>query len=130
MSNPEIPLLHRDDLPYPLAEALIKQMREMYPGCQIVFLGDQPEGEVPGEVMDHLRAMGENIARSMAGGTCRQCGGKMPCEWPPPPGPGELTLPEGWLAYDVGDELTYFMCPACEAATPVIEFTTEDEDQD
>jgi hypothetical protein len=104
--------IHRDDLPPELLEKIAGQ----FPGMKVVCVGDVPSRRVPQNVLDELRRVKESHLRSLALGTCVDCGSVMP-GYPPPDQP----LPKDWEPADEWLQLTdmatgdllCWQCPEC-----------------
>lgn len=107
--------LHRDDLPFELAEEITKKLKELHPGSTVRFEGDSPTDKGL-EIAARLDAM---FKEKLARGECMDCGKKYPWEWPPPPGEEwrEEWTKEGWVVYTEvnGDEPIGIVCPECDA---------------
>ena len=103
--------LHRDDLPFELAEELTKKLKELHPGSTVNFHGDYPTDKGR-EIAAKIDAM---FQEKLARGECMDCGKKYPWEWPPPG--DEEWAKEGWVVYtDHGsDEPVGIVCPECDA---------------
>ncbi len=110
-------LIHRDDVPADLAEEIVKNMKDDFPGCRIVFAGDY-QG-LPPQAVEEARKEQARIVKVAATrfykGQCFECGADMPMEWPPKD--DEWELPTGWgictETYGI-DDIPILICPECE----------------
>ncbi len=104
--------LHRDDLPFELAEEITKKLKELHPGSRVQFVGDSPpedDGRKAAERLDQL--MRETYSR----GECMECEAKYPASWPP--GRGDPLL-DGWVRYcEIATKKPVgIVCPDCDRA--------------
>lgn len=108
--------VHRDDLPFEVAEDLIAQMKEMFPGMKNVrFAGDIPEDELPEEVHETVRRLEAMSEKSLKEGSCIDCGRCM--DNYPDCIIGATKMPDGWrLFHDTQTkEPKAFQCHECDA---------------
>ena len=105
--------LHRDDLPFGLAEEVVRKLQGEYPGAVIQFAGDS--SDMPSEVTIGLRTQEEQVAHSLMFGACVNCDIRMlgypvigdDCnkDWRPA---------LGWCHFvDMSDEIVGWQCPQC-----------------
>ncbi len=90
MSNDNIKLPHRDDLPYTIAEEIVEELKKRYPGRQIVFAGDDSDQDA---AMEALTELEQRQAALLKERRCVDCGKRYPVDdepWPPE------ALADGW----------------------------------
>lgn len=103
-------MIHRDDINFEDAEALIKHMQELFPGKKIVFAGDAPE--LPEGLAQEIKEFEASIDAELHQGLCHDCGAKIPGTWPPDS--DDFELPEGWRIQPlIGSETMLILCPSC-----------------
>ncbi len=114
---------HRDDLPYEVVEEIEAKFAEMFPGMKVVFAGDQPEESIPEAVRERIAELESKMSRSLATGTCCDCGKKMPGPMPViGVGAGQRwEAPEGWSMLLTGEKPVAFTCDECDEAVPTID---------
>ncbi len=105
-----IRLMHRDDLPMDVAEA-VEQAKQMFPGFEVRFAGDEPPESLPPQIKEWQ----EHMRQSLVEGRCVDCGVQMENwadlekeDWQPP---------NGWCSFHEGpdDQIAGWQCPACDA---------------
>lgn len=67
-------LIHRDDIPFRLAEHIVDHMQRMFPGHNIRFAGDVPIEQLPPGIESQLRMLTEAHKRSIEERKCFHCG--------------------------------------------------------
>jgi hypothetical protein len=104
-------LIHRDDLPFEVAEELVKQLQKDYPGKKIVFAGDV--AGVDQEIEELINSITLRQLEHIVEGYCFDCGAVFPRPWPPE---GDGPLPKGWTLYEnIGsDDTRILICPKCD----------------
>ncbi len=104
-------MIHRDDVPFELAEKMQAHLDQTMPGHRLIFAGDLPEGMFPNLEADFQEST-DRAESSYRNGTCLICGLEMPDYhagkqgWEPP---------DGWqLMVGVSDRQHCWVCPGCE----------------
>ena len=108
MTNP----LHRDDVPYDVAEEIVAELKRRYPGMNIVFAGDHPTEESD----QAFAAYEEHRLGLLARGACMDCGKQMP-GWEEIVQSDNPQVPKGWRWFTntANGDLMGFQCPECDA---------------
>jgi hypothetical protein len=103
----------REDLPPEVAAEIERRLKEMYPGMEVKFAGDEDPAELPQQMISQSDQMFAFWRDTLKKGVCRDCGKKIPMEpWPPENG---TELPEDWNLYCTPDEKPMFLiCSECE----------------
>ncbi len=111
------PLIHRDDVPFELAEEIEAKLKEQYPGYTIRYAGDRPE-DLPAAARDYAEELARKFRYSIEHGTCLGCGKKYPGAWPE-----EGDLGFGWSLYGMGGsrDSDHLVCGECDNADGVRE---------
>lgn len=113
-SNDDRQLVHRDDLP----PGVIEAMEQAFPGFKCA--GDIPEGQMPPGMAEAINALHARFERSIMNGTCLDCGAKMPGypkgssdeEWE------RFQRPEGWkMMSQLNGDPCGFECPDCNGVS-------------
>lgn len=102
--------VHRDDVDNELVAEIEKTFAELYPGYKVVFAGDEPGGASP-RTEALLAALQDKANRSLAEGTCIDCGAKMPDYRPTD---DDWDAPDGWGYFSNGDDFGGWQCPKCD----------------
>lgn len=110
--------LHRDDLPMNVAEGIVEQMKQAFPGMEVVFAGDMP-GDLPESVKEGMAALEKKMERSLCEGRCIDCDAEMEGfpksdatddfwdNWQPA---------KGWKHFKRDGDIVAWQCPKCDAA--------------
>lgn len=102
----------REDFPEEVADELEAYLKEMFPGMEVKFLGDNPDVELPPRIVAGMDQLEAKMEETLMNGLCYDCGKKIPGEWPPTEsGP----LPEGWGYFSTpSGEPMFLVCPECD----------------
>lgn len=107
--------LHRDDVPFELAESLQKELQEKHPGAKVMFAGDHDD--LPEEVEVAIKVHEYKMATSLYTGTCLDCWDFMKGYLKAQKDRDlEYMIPDGWGLYRSGStgEPSHYLCPKCE----------------
>ena len=104
--NPNLPLIHKDDLPADVRAALEQYLHEEYPGFTVSYAADSVMPDAMQAAVDQLNA---SMEKSLVEGRCAECGKKIPGVWPPE---GECVLPDGWDRY-TNQVVDFLVCGEC-----------------
>ena len=122
--------IHRDDIPYDIAEAVVKQLKELHPSCRVRFAGDAPaDSDEHQRAIEVRRKLDEVFSAKLKEGVCMDCGEKYPVSWPPHESD---ELADGWVVLSdvacgepaedehpgintLGTRVVGIMCPNCDS---------------
>ena len=102
-------LIHRDDMP----PGIIEDLKRKHQVANVACAGDAPGGKLPPEVQAYLVKFKADSLKSLATGTCFDCGAKIQDYRPWDNG---WTPPKGWGVFHntVDDEPMFWQCPECD----------------
>lgn len=108
--------LHRDDVPYEVAEEITKKLKEEHPDKKIIFAGDLG-ADLPEAVVVAIKRKEAEMRTSLMLGCCLECDDYMPGYIKAiEEQDADYMIPDGWAMYTNPGTKTpgHYMCPECE----------------